>query len=140
MKKYSHVFLIYSIGGLLFFLDRILKHLAYTNQETNYLFIKNIIGWEYFGNTGIAFSIPLPQIILLLFTPVLLFLLYKYIKPTNFYCKLGLLLIILGALSNYIDRVLFNITIDYLRLFTSIFNIADIMVLSGILVIIKTTK
>lgn len=139
MTKYTHVFSFYLIGGFLFALDRILKYLAYTNQYTHFLFLNNYIGWEYYANPGIAFSLPVSQTILLLITPLLLIWLYKYIKPTNNLAKFGLLLIILGASSNYIDRILFNITIDYLRLYTSIFNIADIMVLSGIIITLKTT-
>jgi len=41
-----------------------------------------------------------------------------------------------GALSNLIDRVLFSITIDYLRIFTSVINIADIMIVAGVVLLV----
>lgn len=140
MTKYKDVFLINRLGGFLFLIDRILKHIAYNNPWDTHLFANGYIGWQYFANVGIAFSIPLPQIVLLLATPVLLFWIYKQTNTQSLLAKIAISLIILGATSNYIDRVFYSITIDYIRLFTSIFNIADIMVLSGIILLIKTSK
>ena len=47
-------------------------------------------------------------------------------------CLLSLILIISGALSNFIDRILFGATIDYIRIFTGVINLADVMIVVGL--------
>ena len=51
-------------------------------------------------------------------------------KPSTTLCA-AYILILGGALSNFIDRLLFGITIDYFRILTSVFNVADIMIVVG---------
>ena len=52
----------------------------------------------------------------------------------------GLVLVIAGASSNLIDRVFFGFTIDYLRILTSVINVADIMIISGVLILLLPKK
>ncbi|MBH41107.1 MAG: signal peptidase II [Candidatus Magasanikbacteria bacterium] len=125
---------LFSVVGLCFIIDRILKHFAQNNTDFAYYIIKPWLGWEYFANSGVAFSIPIPQSFLILFTPIILLLLLTYYtnksrKTLIFTC--AILLVTFGALSNFIDRMLFGITIDYFRIITSIFNIADVMIIIG---------
>lgn len=133
------------LGGLfLFLLDRTLKYNAVMYPETKFVW-KNIIGWEYFANPGIAFSLPFPNIILLFFTPIIIFALCAYYihsyKKNNTLTNFSIILIIAGTTSNFIDRYVFGITIDYLRLFTSVINIADIMIILGLgLFLLKQNK
>ena len=140
-NKMDHLILL--LGGLfLFALDQILKYIAYSNQ--NLVFVWNkLIGWEFYANTGIAFSLPFPNTILLVFTPIIIFILSAYYlktKPKNKFLRISLLLIIFGATSNFIDRILFGITIDYFRLFTAVINLADIMIVSGVLLLLIKDK
>lgn len=137
MKKYPNVFLAYSIVGFLFILDRILKQLAYTYQDRRYLIIHDTVGWEYFANPGVAFSLPIPTIVLWVLTPILLYWLYTHVDLKKGYNKTATILILLGAISNYIDRIALGITIDYIRIMTGIFNIADLMIILGIIILIK---
>ena len=47
---------------------------------------------------------------------------------------LGLSLIILGALSNLLDRLIFGYVIDYINIFIwPVFNLADAMIVVGII-------
>lgn len=126
-------------SGVLFCIDQLLKYIARSNPDRAYYLVQPWLGWEYFANTGIAFSLPFPQLVLIGITPLLLLwffhLLRKHIaSPTM---VVSITLVLFGALSNFIDRMLFGITVDYLRIINGIINIADIMIATGIILIIK---
>ncbi len=134
MIKRLHSISFICLSGVFLILDQVLKYLARTNPEFSAYIWKNWIGWEYLANTGIAFSLPFPNWLLITLTPfILLFLLYLVFKKRDAgkLIYLGVFLIISGALSNFIDRVLFAVTIDYLRFFTSVINLADIIIVLG---------
>ena len=126
------------ISGFFLFVDQFLKYFARNNTDFTYYLYKPWLGWEYFTNSGIAFSLPFPNAILIIFTPLIILglaiLLIKQCKKkkscTSLF-SLGLLLIIFGAISNFIDRIIFEVTIDYIRLITSVINIADVMIVFG---------
>ena len=127
------------LGGFLFFaffafLDQWLKFFARTHREYTHYIIEPWIGWEYLGNGGVAFGIPVPNTLLLIVTPFILLFLSRFFlqhkKPSTTLC-VAYILILGGALSNFIDRLLFGITIDYFRILTSVFNVADIMIVVG---------
>lgn len=130
--------LILSGGLFLILTDQTLKYLARTNQAAG-LTWKNLIGWEFFANSGIAFNIPFPAIVLNILTPLIIFYLIVLLLKSdkNKFRFLALTLIISGALSNYLDRILFGVTIDYLRFFTSIINLADIIILIGVVILLS---
>ncbi len=140
MQKKIHLISLL-IGGFFLLLDQILKYFFFHSHFSWYIF-KPWIGLEYFENTGIAFSIPLPSSVVILFTPFLLmgilFLFFQ--KNTSQKKSLALALIFSGAISNFIDRIFFNFTIDYLRLFTSIFNIADVLIVVGAGILLLETR
>jgi len=147
MKSKYHLPIYILLSGFLFVIDQLLKYFARINpQVTNYLW-KPWLGWEFFGNTGIAFSLPVPNWLVVVATPLLLCGLVYWLtgllgkKGGNCYLPLGLssgrrlsaiCLILFGALSNYIDRILFGFTIDYLRVLTGVINLADVMIVLGV--------
>ena len=133
----------FPLGGvLLLALDQYLKHVAYTNQTFQWYLVRPLMGWEYLANAGIAFSIPIPNAILLLVTPLivlgLLLLLPQHRERLAFLT--GAVLIIAGAISNFIDRMLLGFTIDYIRLGTAIFNLADVFILIGAILFLTSSK
>ena len=139
--------LIYTlISGFLLFVDQLLKYFARLNPETTYYLWRPWLGWEYFANTGIAFSLPVPNWLVIIFTPFILLGLIlwftKILKKQNANCYLlsAIFLILAGALSNYIDRVIFGVTIDYLRVLTGVINLADLMILGGVLLLLFNNK
>ncbi len=133
LKKVRGLTILFS-SGLFFLIDQIFKYLARSHPDFSFYLLPNRLGWEFYTNNGIAFSIPLPSILILTLTPaVLLLLIYitateKNKSPLFF---LSLLLIIFGAFSNLIDRIFFQATLDYIRLYSGVINVADIMILSG---------
>ena len=127
----------YTLGGFLFFLDQILKYIARTNPENIFVW-KKIIGWEYYANIGVAFNLPLPNYLVIFLTPLIIFgMIVFFLKKTNnnFLNNPGTILIILGAISNYADRILFGFTIDYIRILTSVINLADLMIVAGVILL-----
>ena len=134
MIKKSRLILYANTGGVFLVFDQLLKYLARTNKDFNFYFYKNWIGWEYLANNGIAFSLPVPNWLLIIITPfILLFLgwLLTREKKNKHYIYLGIFLIISGAVSNFIDRVVYGVTIDYIRIFTSVINLADVFIVVG---------
>jgi lipoprotein signal peptidase len=137
MRSYKHIFTVVG-SGVLFSLDRLCKYFAFNYQSASWYLIEPWLGWEYFANTGIAFSLPFPQLLLLGITPLILLWFFLVLKkqireqPLLFF---SLCLIAFGAISNFIDRMLYGITIDYIRIATGILNIADLMIAIGIAII-----
>lgn len=139
----THLKLSFLISGFLFCVDQFLKHLARLNPALSYYIWKPWLGWEYFANKGIAFSLPFPNILLIgLITAIIIGLIFWSVKKREpspaFY--FALFFIIFGAMSNLIDRVFFSATIDYFRLFTGVINLADVMVVVGVLILLIEQK
>ena len=116
--------------------DQLLKWVARSNPDFQYYIFDEWLGWGYMANPGIAFSLPFPNWLLVLITPLIIFGLFflasrrdKKISPISY--LLSLTLIISGAISNFIDRVLFAATIDYLRILTGVINLADVGIVVG---------
>ncbi len=131
------------LGGIFLLLDQGLKYLANTYPSFSLYIWKPWFGWEFFPNPGIAFSLPFPQFILIIGTPIVLFWLYYIIikeEKKNRLAMPGLIFIVYGALSNFIDRLMFGYTIDYLRIFTGIINLADIMIIIGVVALLLGEK
>lgn len=129
-KKTVHPFF---VGGLFFIIDQTLKYFS-----RNILIEKNLLtkffGWYPFKNTGVAFGIPVPSIIVIVLSLLIVFLLIFLLKNSeqhNYARRLGITLIIFGAISNLIDRMFFGYTTDYLLILTGIINLADTMIVVG---------
>lgn len=130
------------IGGSFFLVDQYLKFVARTNQSLDWYIVEPWLGWEYYANPGIAFSIPVPNALLILVTPLILIglLVFWEKKKRPARLTMALLLIVAGAISNLIDRILFDATIDYLRLGTSVINLADVAILWGAVLVLFPEK
>lgn len=127
------------IGGLFLILDQWLKRVALANQSYIKYIVDPWIGWSYFKNPGIAFGIPIPQIIVIPITVAILAGAFWYLlwKEKNNSSIFGVILVISGAVSNLADRVLYSATIDYARIITSMINLADIIIISGALLVLR---
>lgn len=70
---------------------------------------------------------------------LLVFLFFKSLQKKDIVSMTGFSLIVFGGLSNLFDRIYFGYVIDWIRvafLPISIFNIADMMIIGGILCLI----
>mgnify|MGYP001397527480 CR=1 FL=1 len=126
--------------GLGFLLDRALKYLAMRGLPQEELFIiPNVLSFTLYENRGMAFGIAVPFLPLIAAGAALLVILLALIiysvkmdRPIWLYASCA---IFIGGLSNFIDRALYDATIDYLYLRPfSFINIADIMIVGGCLV------
>jgi signal peptidase II len=119
--------------GLIFLvLDRIFKWLVLKYPD---FYSNQFLELKLFKNSKLYFIDLNPYLSYSLIGSVLLVFIILFLKTRN----PGFLLIILGGLSNFFDRVIFGYVIDYFRLSIlpiSFFNIADLMIISGILLIL----
>ncbi len=113
--------------------DRALKHLALGGITSG----SGLLRFALFKNTGIAFSIPVANV---LFWPaaiacfaVLLVLFARELRG-NMLRAAMLCTVLLGAVSNLADRWMYGWTTDYLIFFNiGAWNIADFMIIGGLL-------
>lgn len=106
--------------------------------------IPNILSFTYTQNTGVAFGlIDNNLIFVILFNIVILGIIIKFLKENNenidFVVLVSLILILSGGVGNLIDRLLRGCVVDFIKLeFINfpIFNLADISVTAGVLILI----
>lgn len=89
-------------------------------------------------NKNIAWSIPItPGVFYFLWIAICLFIIYLIIFGKNHRQRITLVFILSGAISNMIDRLSHSCVIDFIDLkFWPIFNLADIYITIGVLLII----
>ena len=118
--------------------DRLFKGLAMKDVFNEPIqLVSNILSFNFSANYNIAFSLPLAGPILeIIIIFIILFLIYNLIvllKKHNL-AEAGLMfIIILGAMSNFLDRFKYGYVIDYLDLkYFTVFNLADVMIVGGL--------
>jgi len=144
-KNFYYLLLIF----FLFSIDRITKYLIVTSSslsESLVIEITSFLNFNLIWNDGIAFGLlsfhdgiyynTLTVIIIIIIT-VLIYLLNR----SNNNEKFGFSLIIGGSLGNVFDRLYYRSVIDFIDLHINdihwfIFNVADIFITIGILIII----
>lgn len=133
-----------------FLLDRITKYWAINTLQTphqinNFLSLDLVynrgISWSFFDFTDHTPFVILSIIIALIIAGVGF---YTYIRWMNHYPVIGELLILSGALSNLIDRIFHSGVVDFIHLSAHgwswpIFNIADIWIICGVIIIFMFT-
>jgi signal peptidase II len=125
--------------------DEILKYIALTKLPSQGSFVDT--GWfsiSLYENQGIAFSLPLAQNITIVITVILLgvfgWMIYKHWRCHKNLASASML-IMLGALGNFYDRLIYGFTVDYLIFFErSAINLSDILILSGVVWLLLANK
>lgn len=129
------------IISILIFIDQITKYLIDTNLILNkqYPIIKGFLNITSAHNYGAAFSILTGNTILLILISIItLYYLYKYLKNKT---KLYKYILFAGIIGNLIDRLFLGYVRDFLDFKIinynyPIFNISDIFICIGILLLI----
>lgn len=122
--------------AIFFIADRYLKNLALAHQNSKEL-IGNLFTFNFAPNYFIAFSLPISGKILeiaifLLIISMIIFLFHLLREKNKTTFILGLTAIILGSISNFIDRLGHGYVIDYLYLkYFTVFNLADFLIVAG---------
>lgn len=135
--KFKHVALFVAALLVVFLIDRGVKEIILRYLSGPYVIFEDFFILKLMKNSGVAFSIGIPYLLQLLLFPILLiFGLYVVIKHLKFellFVQIVAGCIAGGALSNFIDRILFHHVVDYISIgFYPVFNIADIAITVGI--------
>lgn len=121
-------------------LDRFFKFLAVKHyfDEPRYV-LGNIFSLNFIGNYNIAFSLPITgvflNIIIMIIIWALIFSLLRLRRQGGREMEvIFLFAVILGAISNFIDRLEYGYVIDYFDLkYFTVFNLADAVIIGGML-------
>ncbi len=128
--------------GLLILVDQWSKLLAIDRLKGKSPFevISSFLTFEYVENPGAAFSSFLNKKVFLCSITIIALILFIYylFKCKDKYTFLGLLLVIGGALGNFIDRIRFSYVVDFIHFsfFSPVFNLADVFLTVGVAIII----
>ena len=134
MKKQNKIRIyIFTLCGFFLFLDRLLKWSS-INQWNQSKLLHKFFGWQPFLNDGAAFGLPVPNYFTIILTFLIIFFILFVLQKeyTNQYKLFAWCLVLSGALSNLYDRIIHKYVIDYFAFVTGIINIADIMILVGL--------
>ena len=131
---------------LLITFDLVSKQVVFNNINLNsFLSVLPILDVAHIHNYGISFGlfsgiIP-PSLIIILSLIITIIIAYIMIKASNEVEKWGLMLILSGAVSNIIDRLMNHYVLDFIYIhykdfYWPAFNFADIYITFGVLMIL----
>ena len=131
----------------IFFLDRYTKIKIINNFSDNTLYVNDFVNFHLVWNTGIGFgflstnSNLIYNSITIIIALVIFFLFYLIVKSENI-DKILFSLILGGAIGNFYDRLVYFavpdfIDIHYKNIHWFTFNIADIFITLGIIILIS---
>lgn len=137
------------LSVIIFFIDRFTKFFAYHMlQKTDFFFCKGI-SFSLTYNTGIAWSLFadagwIAEGIIVIMTLYFLYQIgqYAHERLQHGQSIMGELLVITGGLSNLCDRLLYPGVVDFIKIqgygYTfPIFNIADVSVCIGMMILVR---
>ncbi len=137
--KNTGIFLLCAI--LILFLDRTVKELILQYYTADIEIIPNFFKITSLQNIGVAFGIQIPYFIQLILFPILIIPGFYVVTTHLDFNKLSVQIIsgcIAGAaLSNFIDRIIYQHVIDYISIsIYPVFNIADVFISVGIFLLV----
>ncbi len=124
--------------SILFLVDRLTKWLALKIPEEGiFLWSKKFCGLLFYRNFNMIFNLELSAGLLYgligAVLAVIIWLLFKNYRKKNYFLVACLSLIVVGAISNLIDRLFFGYVVDFISFFDySIFNLADVYIVAGV--------
>lgn len=135
-KKVKSIF----VFCLLVLIDQLSKLIVINHFKNGLFFLRGFVGLEIYQNHGFVFGIELGNIIAIVFTSWLIVLFVFIINYSPFLLfqrtRIFFLLVLSGAISNLFDRIFRGYVVDFIRFSPIlIFNIADIFILVGLLLL-----
>lgn len=141
--------MIFILSVVIIILDQLSKFAAIKFLKTSppYIIIPNFFQFNYVENYGAAFGILQNKkiffiiITLAVILAITIFLVKNYYS-INIFMRIGLGMLLGGAIGNFIDRVRLNYVIDFIsfrlinRYEFPVFNIADIFVVLGTIILL----
>jgi len=137
LKLKRNIILIIALSLGLFLIESLIKYYFILNKvpKQGFYLIPGIFQIKFSANQFIAFGLPVPQVLIIILVLIILsFLWWRSLIILKLGQLLALSLIIIGAVSNLLDRLLYGFVIDYLNIFIwPVFNLADVMVVGGVI-------
>lgn len=137
---------VYIITLLSFIIDQVSKALVSTCFSLNesVRLINNFLYLNYINNTGASFSILTnKKYLLIVLSLIAIIIIIRYINTfkNTIFNRIGLGLLLGGILGNLSDRILFGYVKDFISLYIfgysfPVFNIADICIVVGVIILI----
>ena len=129
-------------------LDLISKYFIKTNIELNHsIYLNNFLDFVYVQNYGVSFGLLSGAVsywlLVIIGLIIVLFVIYLMTISKKKFEKLAYFLIIIGAISNILDRAINTFVVDFILLhyknyYWPAFNLADIYITMGIIVLIMS--
>ena len=113
------------------------------DRITKIIFLgKDLSIFNYTENTGALFGLFRGNnLLFIILSSIILILIILYFIKTSFNKKIALIFIIAGILSNLIDRIFYGHVIDFIDVkFWPVFNLADVFVVIGIILLVIHKK
>lgn len=143
MTKKNRLSFLIIAGGFFFLLDQTLKYLALYVWVSPRL-VSPSFGWQVYTNPGVAFGLPLPNWLTLLISLSIIalagFLASKEYRGQRALPLFGWILLLAGAISNVIDRIVYQNVVDYFVIGTALMNLSDIMIMAGLVIYISSHR
>ncbi len=133
--------IVVSICAVVIVLDQLTKWLAKSYLTEGSVLISGLFRLRFYENPGIALGIPLSP---LFFYPLFIFLVIGFLIWQTRSPKVGVrisylhFLVLAAAFGNFADRIRFGYVVDFIEFYPTqgpIFNLADIIIVVGILII-----
>jgi len=140
--KLVKFFLLAFICLELLILESLIKYIFINKVPSEgFYFIPQFAQIIYTPNQNIAFSLPLPQVFIIVIVIIIIIVLsyiwWHIFLKGNLWELTAISIVILGAFSNLIDRLVFGYVIDYIKIWIwPVFNLADAMIVLGIFIYI----
>jgi len=139
--KAKKIWLLSLVAALFFLFDRLVKLYFQLCPDFSLKLAGDWLQLKLAINSGIAFGIAFSPLLIIAITFLILFFLIwfllNYLKQNDFLLTAASLLIIAGALSNLLDRILYDYVIDYIDVpFFTVFNLADVLITGGVTIFI----
>lgn len=126
------------ISSVLVLIDQVIKYFALNYFKEPFVIIKNFFEFTYKENSGIAFSIPAPNLLIIILNIIIIGLVIALSKSElnlkKVSTQISVAMLIAGAFSNLIDRTVHGFVIDFISIWVyPIFNVADIFITIAVL-------
>lgn len=130
-----------AIALLLFVFDRALKYI-FVNRFVDKVGLLDWLGLELKMNDGLAFGFLSGHGLIISLVGIIIFLYFLYLYFNIFknseWSLVGLGMVLSGALSNLLDRFIYDgYVVDYINVtFYSVFNVADVAIVVGLVILL----
>jgi signal peptidase II len=141
MVELRHSRILFGLIAAIVFLDQSAKYLiqAYLPLDQEIILIPKLLSLTHLTNTGASFGIlrGMNSFLIVLGLGVVVFLFYQIYQKEQTEPLWPFALIIGGAISNVLDRVMHGFVIDFIQIpFWPSFNIADSAITIGVITLI----